>query len=296
METPARPIAPASWTMDALGTAIAAAPEARATDFGTGGFVASWQVIRPFYWHWMPPECDRDGNSIGAGSWGWGTSPYTEHNDFGVGVPFCPKNELGMTEIRFVHQVLLKSGIWGPLFGTESLVIAREHQTEIDQRVDFLFLQADGSVIPCEAKIAGSTKDAHGQLLRYQAELARGRLDFSLICSLLKKHLMYFQDPVAQSLQAQEIKKFLLRHDIQGKPIGFDRKSGVLVDTAFEPQTLLSVDLLNTFGFNISAYELTCFCRSPSDLHLPAEPSDEQIRRGVFRMDLRRYVGPAPAG
>ena len=40
-----------------------------------------------------------------------------------------------------------------------------------EQRVDILYIRDDGALLPCELKIGGTSRDTHGQLIRYIADL-----------------------------------------------------------------------------------------------------------------------------
>jgi len=198
---------------------------------------------------------------------------------------FCPKALLGWDEIHFINQIIRRSGFWGPFFGGPGIALARETKTDLS-RIDFIFIHPDGLVVPCEVKVAGSSRDVHGQLLRYLAELSFSEISPDYVLTMARDFIGSFTDGASRGLHGRTIAEFLDEHGTLGKEIRCDGKTGVILDTEYDPSTLLSVDLLNRSGFSISAFELAFFCRDPADLAPGAAFESE-----LFRMDLNRYAG-----
>jgi hypothetical protein len=253
------------------------------------GFAPNWEHVRSFFavkmeggWGpggWGPPEPD---------GWTWGMSAGERWAPAYAAMArrFCPKAELGWDEVKFIHQIIRRSGFWGPFFSGPGIALAREAPTDLS-RIDFIFVHPDGLVVPCEVKIAGSSRDVHGQLLRYLAELSSSAIVADSVLSLARDFVGSFTDAVSRGIHGRQIAEFLDAHGTLAATLRCDGKTGVILDTEYDPSTLLSVDLINRQGFSVSAYELAFFCRDPADLG-PGAP----LESGLFRMDLRRYRGP----
>lgn len=250
----------------------------------------SWSPAITYYWTLMEPPVDRRTRKpLAPPDWSMGQVPFAEHDQIRSN-RFCPKKVLGWNEKYFLHKIVLRSGIWGSLFGPniEAISIAQEMATANGQSVDFLFLKQDGSLLPCEVKIAGSKPDSHGQLIRYMAAISNNIPTGDELPRMVLNHLTRIKDVGAMEHLLGIINKFLSKHSLHDKAITYDGRSGILLDTKFRPETLDSIDLLNANGFNIQAYEMACHCVKEADL---TPPPDSEFSKAVFRMDLNKYAG-----
>lgn len=158
------------------------------------------------------------------------------------------KKDLKWHETRDLQMFIRKAAFWKafPSIGL-TLVGAEFKKNWKTQSIDLLFLQQDGVILPCELKIGGKSKDAHGQLIRYIAFLYYEYYQnpLSLLNESHSKFLKWLNYPFAKNLHKDKYNKFISVNEIDEKSIRLLKRSGLLMDEEFQPSLLNAVRYLN---------------------------------------------------
>ena len=171
------------------------------------------------------------------------------------------KSDFGWGEVSHLQNFLRKADIWSdfPARGL-TLVNAEFKGGDEDQRIDLLYMRIDGALLPCELKIGGENKDAHGQLIRYISDLYFQKVDLAWAKAANQKLLGTINDPTAKSLHAGKFDKFLADNKIDDRFVRVLPRTGVLMDEGFTPQLLKAVRYLNGYcGFAIRLLQIDTF-------------------------------------
>lgn len=171
------------------------------------------------------------------------------------------KNDLGWGEVENFQHLLRGADMWTgfPAVGL-TLVDAEFKGGDEDQRIDLLYLRDDGGLLPCELKIGGASKDTHGQLIRYMADLGFQQLDMAFLTQRRENFIARYTDPVTIHVHTQKFEKFVKEHQITDKFIRLLPQAGILIDEGFPPQLLKAVRFLNhSCGFAIRMLRVESF-------------------------------------
>ena len=190
----------------------------------------------------------------------WGIKPYSEKwtEYHGLCRQVSLKDDLNWREVQQLQPVIAKSNLWKdfPASGLE-LVGAETKSGDEDQRLDLLYLREDGGLFPCELKTGGKSKDTHGQLIRYMADLAFQQVDISYIRALRGKIEKW---DTGLGISKEKFEEFLSLNNIQDKFLRLLPRSGMIIDEGFPSQLLKAVRFLNSdCGFSIRMIELQAF-------------------------------------
>ncbi|NUO10007.1 MAG: hypothetical protein HUU08_15265 [Candidatus Brocadia sp.] len=173
------------------------------------------------------------------------------------------KKDLKWNEDRnpqnFQH-FLRKADMWNdfPVIGL-TLVGAEIKKSRNDQRIDLLYLRQDGALIPCELKLGGNSKDYHGQLIRYIADI-HYQNPFDLLKDSRNKFVNWLDDPIAQRIHTKKFNDFMLDNRIDEKHIRILPKSGILMDEEFQPYLFKAVRYLNEVcGLSIKMIQIKAY-------------------------------------
>jgi hypothetical protein len=144
------------------------------------------------------------------------------------------KRDLRWKEVEHLQNILRKADIWTdfPARGY-ALVNAEFKAGDEDQRLDILYIRDDGALLPCELKIGGDSKDAHGQLIRYIADLYFQVIDRTWIKAAHDKFLATIGDDAARTLHEEKFNAFLSANNISDRFIRILPKTGVIIDEGF---------------------------------------------------------------
>ena len=184
--------------------------------------------------------------------------------------------DLGWREVEHVQTMLRKSDIWGDFpFEGATLVRHEFKPGDEDQRIDLLFIRSDCTLYPCELKVGGTSKDTHGQLLRYLADL-HFTPDWT-VAKVRERHAAFMgsiKTPMpglsveagagslvtARHVLDDEFNEFLARHELHdGDAVGLYR-GGALIDEEFPAQLVTAVRYLNDeCAFDIRLVKLEAF-------------------------------------
>ena len=171
------------------------------------------------------------------------------------------KKDLKWRETQ-LQMFLRKSDIWEdfPVVGL-TLVSAEIKKSRNDQSIDLLYLRQDGALIPCELKIGGSSKDSHGQLIRYIADL-HFQNPVDLLKDNRKKFVNWLDDPIAQRIHKKKFNDFMSVNGIDEKFIRILPRSGLLMDEEFQRYLFKAVIYLNEVcGFSIRMIQIKAYVK-----------------------------------
>lgn len=171
------------------------------------------------------------------------------------------KSHLQWREVQHLQNIIKKSDIWEdfPAVGY-SLVAAEVKAGDEDQRIDILYIRDDGALLPCELKIGGESKDTHGQLIRYIADLQNQMVGLSWIRDYHNRFLESIDDNLARYLHSKKFDDFVNNNALEDRFIRLLPKSGVIMDESFKPQLLKAVRYLNGYcGFAIRLLKIETY-------------------------------------
>jgi hypothetical protein len=181
----------------------------------------------------------------------------------------CLKDDLGWHEVGDLQELFAKSSIWEnfPAGGLKFIAAEVKGGTE-DQRIDLVYLRDDGGIYPCELKIGGNSKDTHGQLIRYIADLHSAQICRDWLVNLRKGYLERIGQCDWKILAdaEQDLDRFISRNKICDDNIRLIHSAGIAVDESFKLQLLRAVRYLNEVsGFSIRLLEIQTFVASDWD-------------------------------
>lgn len=173
------------------------------------------------------------------------------------------KDDFGWHEVQNLQAVFSGADIWQD-FPAEGLkfICAETKGGDENQRIDILYLREDGGLYPCELKLGGESKDTHGQLIRYIADLHYQKIDREWIIAQRLAHLTRKEITDTREHFAERIRweKYFEEHKIEDKHVHLIRNSGIIVDEGFKSQLLKAVRYLNEYcGFSIRLLRLDTF-------------------------------------
>ncbi|UJS15953.1 MAG: hypothetical protein L3J17_08465 [Candidatus Jettenia sp.] len=171
------------------------------------------------------------------------------------------KDDLGWREMEHFQHILCGADMWTsfPAVGL-TLVDAEFKGGDEDQRIDLLYLRDDGGLLPCELKIGGTSKDTHGQLIRYMADLGFQKLDMAFLTQRREHFISKFTDSVTIHVHTEKFTKFIEEYQITDKFIRLLPQAGILIDEGFPSQLVKAVRFLNhSCGFAIRMLRVEAF-------------------------------------
>ena len=173
------------------------------------------------------------------------------------------KEDFGWREVQNLQTVFCLADIWEN-FPVEGLkfISAETQAGDEEQRVDILYLREDGGLYPCELKLGGQSRDTHGQLIRYIADLSYQNVDRRWIIDQRIAHLKRRGNNNEHEHQQEEnsLINYFDAHHINDRHVRLLRNSGIIVDESFKPQMLKAVRYLNEFcGFSIRLLRLDTY-------------------------------------
>jgi hypothetical protein len=205
---------------------------------------------------------DAYGNDSERVGWFIGAKPYddiwTDYMIMGKSVSL--DSDFRWSE-RFLQDFLRKADIWHdfPARGY-TLVNAEFKAGDENQRLDLLYIRTDGALLPCELKIGGNCKDAHGQLIRYISDLYFQKIDLDWVKRAHGDFLSKIVDDVANPRHRRKFNQFLEDNAIADPLVRILPRTGVLMDEDFAPQLLKAVRYLNGYcGFTIRLLRMEAF-------------------------------------
>jgi len=171
------------------------------------------------------------------------------------------KNDFGWAEVNHLQNFLRKADIWSDFPANGYTLVSAEFKGgDEEQRVDLLYMRADGALLPCELKIGGDNKDAHGQLIRYISDLYFQKIDLAWAKAANRHLLDRISNSVAKSLHARKFEKFIEDNQIADPFVRILPQAGFLIDESFTPQLLKAVRYLNGYcGFSIRLLGIDAF-------------------------------------
>ena len=170
------------------------------------------------------------------------------------------KDDFGWKEDD-LKLVLRRANIW-PDFPEKGyrLVGVEFKAGDEEQRVDILYIRDDGALLPCELKIGGTSRDTHGQLIRYIADLQFQDINLNWVRNYHKKFLDTITDEATESIHDEGFEKFLKSNDIKDRLVRILPTTGIIMDEGFKPQLLKAVRYLNEYcGFSIRLIQIETF-------------------------------------
>ena len=179
------------------------------------------------------------------------------------------KRDLGWREVEDFQRLLCCADIWAdfPAVGL-TLVDAEFEPGDENQRLDLLYLRDDGGVLPCELKIGGKSKDTHGQLIRYMADLAFQRLNIAFLTKR-RKHFLdtHILNAEMRDRHRRKFDEFVEKHQITNKLIRLLPQAGILIDEGFPTQLVKAVRFLNhACGFSFRMLRIEAFVSKDWDV------------------------------
>ena len=173
------------------------------------------------------------------------------------------KKDLKWQEVKNLQKVFSKAGIWNdfPVQGLKFISAELKGGVE-DQRIDILYLRDDGGIYPCELKLGAKEKDAHGQLIRYIADLYYETTDMEWVA---KQRLKYLRKQKGSDVREHLLDLAKLREYVESRQINTQQirpvvNSGLIVDEGFKPQMLKAVRYLNDkCGFAIRLLRIAAY-------------------------------------
>lgn len=171
------------------------------------------------------------------------------------------KNDFGWGEVTHLQNFLRKADIWSdfPAKGY-TLVNAEFKGGDEDQRIDLLYMRTDGALLPCELKIGGNNKDAHGQLIRYISDLYFQKIDLAWAKAANQQLVDRINSEAAKCLHSEKFEEFIADNQIEGRFVRILPQTGVLMDEGFTPQLLKAIRYLNGYcGFSIRLLQIDAF-------------------------------------
>jgi len=202
----------------------------------------------------------------GVGGLTFGVKPYADKDlywgDYGrMSRRISLKGDLGWREVEHLQNILRKADIWAD-FPTKgyTLVNAEFKAGDEEQRIDILYIRDDGALLPCELKIGGESKDAHGQLIRYIADLHFQKLDLAWVRAQHERFLDSITDPMARGLHENKFNDFITTNAVSDRFVRILPRTGILIDEGFPSQCLKAVRYLNgNCGFAIRLIQLDAY-------------------------------------
>lgn len=126
--------------------------------------------------------------------------------------------------------------------------------------MDLLYMGADGALLPCELKIGGDSKDAHGQLIRYLSDLHSENIDLAWAKAANLRHLKRLNNATTMCFHAIKFENFIADNTIESCVVRILPKTSMLMDEGFTPQLLKAVRYLNGYcGFSIRFFQIVAF-------------------------------------
>lgn len=164
------------------------------------------------------------------------------------------KSDLLWREVENLQRVMRGADLWTEFPEPDLRLISAEVRAgDEDQRIDLLYLRQDGGILPCELKVGGRSRDTHGQLIRYIADLNRQTIDREWVTALRRNYLVrkYSGELNAEQNVLVDLREFIQEiADIPAFQL-LDR-TGIIIDEGFAPALVTAVRYLNnSCGFSI---------------------------------------------
>jgi len=204
-----------------------------------------------------------------------------EHNTLNKKITF---KILKFKEVTFFQNILRKCNIFKNLIGKDTVLINYEVPSgNFKQRIDLLFLNSKGILIPCELKLNRKSYDIHGQLIRYFSDLHFQKLDKSW---LIDKHNSYISklkknDPdtkikkatisnAAITSEQMQFDDFIKKHKIKKIRIS---STGIIINEEISDKVILAVQFLNKYHkFDIKLFQANIFVHKSWNKDIPNYP------------------------
>lgn len=169
------------------------------------------------------------------------------------------KEDLNWEEVKDLQNLLRKSDIWTnfPLDNI-TLIDAEFKIAEQEQRLDLLYLQSDGLLVPFELKIAGTSTNTHGQLIRYISDLysIRNSIDLDYVKNKAEQFADKFLSDTTIKEHKQKTEEFITAHKIN--TISVKPNKGFIIDTNFKPQLAKAINHLNDHcSFDLNSIKIS---------------------------------------
>jgi len=189
------------------------------------------------------------------------------------------KKDLGWKEPKQLISIFRRGNIWQDFPAKGYTLVGADFKLgDENQRVDILYIRNDGGLLPCELKIGGESRDTHGQLIRYIADLHFQEVNLTWVKEYHQKFLSKISDQFAEHVQHYTFDKFITENGIEDRFVRVLPKSGVIMDEDFKPQLLKAVRYLNEYcGFSIRLIQIETFI---------ADDWNKEMKEYIFRIDF----------
>ena len=187
------------------------------------------------------------------------------------------KDDLEWGEDEHFQNLLRKADIWSDYLIDGLTIVEAEFKIyEQDQRVDILYLDNNGLLIPCELKVSGDKKDTHGQLIRYMSDICSANTNMDFVKAKFEQFLQKFSEKEIRKLHEKKLNEFIKTHKIT--KISTSPFRGIIIDNGFRPQLKKAVEHLNNkCNFDITLIKVTAKVNNSW-----AKSADEYL----FRLDF----------
>jgi hypothetical protein len=171
------------------------------------------------------------------------------------------KTDLGWKEKNHLQNILAKCDIWADFLYKDLILVSSESYPGKEiQRLDLLYLDSKGNLIPCELKIGEESLDTHGQIIRYIAALDKNKINRNDLDNKYENYLSKINDTSVKMELKTKYDGFCGKHFKRNKYFTVKEKIGLIIDEEFKPQLIDAVKYLNRkCGFKISLIKITAY-------------------------------------
>jgi len=194
----------------------------------------------------------------------FGVQPYDQRHlgkYMGFTKPVDVREDLGWREKEHLQNILVKTDFWDDFPLADARLVSWELKSgDEDQRIDMLYLTSTLELVPVELKLGGKSRDTHGQLLRYVADLHFSPWTMSRIRLEHGEYAREIQSEIVRLRAREAFASFTGKLACSDSTVVPVRRGGVIIDTAIPSQVRTAVRYLNQqCGFSISMLEMQCF-------------------------------------
>ncbi len=164
-------------------------------------------------------------------------------------------------EVKHLQNMICRADIWEDFPAKGYTLVASEIKAgDEEQRIDIIYIRDDGALLPCELKRGGNSRDSHGQLIRYIADLHFQTINLEWVRSKHKKFLKKIDNDAARDLHLEKFNNFLNDNQIRDRYIRILPRAGIIMDEDFKSQMLTAVRYLNEYcGFSIRLIQIEAY-------------------------------------
>lgn len=185
-------------------------------------------------------------------------------------------NKINLSDINFNEkswQYIMM--FFDSSFFSENLCLVSVEQSNegSDQKVDLLYLQSDGKILPAEIKTSNNGRDVHGQIIRYIAGFHGENFTIDKILKMAKRKIPE---------NIGNINDFIKKNNINENKIELLEKTGLVICENFHNDTTIAIKYLKEIAsINIKMFRIELFVE---------EEWDKEINRFIYRIDLNEIL------